>query len=887
MSVEPAPAHVVSPRRRPLGFELVFVVLISAAVMVPGIWRYSLVDPWETHYGEVARMMLQNNDWVHTEWPQDNEGFRSKPVLQFWMMAAGMRAVGVAADGGYSGEMVDSARVMIGIRLPFILSAIAGLTLMWWMLARLISRRLAWLGLLVVGSAPMFCLIARNAIPDMPMVACTIGAMALFTMAVEDGERPILPIWRPRWRGRDLSIDARHVVLGLAGGFVLLQAAYYAFYFIMSPQLAVRGRMPSPALWLPLLMVLGVGAMNRTGWLILRLPLVLVGGAIATIKNEPMPERPSRAPRRGVGGVFHLVFGWATDGTLEAWDKHALDRYLVRGLMVFPGWLVRWLMGVKQSSFAFTWQWTGEVAELLFRMKPLTTMRQVYLLGCYSLLGISVLAKGPPGLAVVGLVGTFHVLILGRWRALYDGAFEIKRGVIFMLVTFLPWHVAMFLKDGLRFIDEYLFTHVLNRAAVGVDNSPGTFEYYADQIGHGMWLWAALLPAALAAAFLRGRQDTREGRVRFMMALWAICGVAMFCLVQTKFHHYILPALPPLCLLVAFLLDDIWTKQYRLHPLLAALGVGIVFLVCRDLMHEPERWIEMFVFRYDRPWPTGDPWTIDPSDGLLALGVLAAVVIPLLATKLVRIGVLAVGAAGLAICVWALQVYMPLAGQHWGMRDAIRTYYQQRTVYGEKLVYFGNHQLYDDWHDAGDTWSFDSFIPDTLHAGQPMTLTVEVHKVDDERITETTVTLVGTATGIHGHTIDVTLAKGERGKLDELIKKGEPRGPYPAHPPVHAVDADRLIAWQLYWRGENFWSGDEIWGYPPEMKTAYMKTDNVDFNKYINDRTRAPAGRRYFVVTEAGRITGIRSMLPTQRGRDSFEVLDTTSNKFSLAGFTL
>ncbi|MBL0213462.1 MAG: glycosyltransferase family 39 protein [Myxococcales bacterium] len=884
---EPAAAHVVSPRRRPLGFELMLVVLISAAVMVPGIWRYSLVDPWETHYGEVARMMLQNNDWVHTEWPQDNEGFRSKPVLQFWMMAAGMRAVGVGEDGGYSGEMVDSARVMIGIRLPFILSAIAGLTLLWWMLACLVSRRLAWLSLLTVGSAPMFAMIARNAMPDMPMVACTIGAMALFTMAVEDGERPILPFYRLRFRRREFALDARHVVLGLACGFILIQAAYYAFYFLMSPQLAVRGRMPSPALWLPLIMVLGVGAMSRHGFLILRLPFVLFGGAVSAILNEPVPLRAPRPPARGMFGLASRLFGWVKDGTLEAWDKHALDRYLVRGLMVFPGWLFRWIGGVSNNTLGATWEASGVLAEQMFVMKPLTTLRQVYLIGCYALLGVSVLAKGPPGLAVVGIVGALHVIILGRWRGLYEGAFELKRGVIMMLATFLPWHVAMFLKDGLRFIDEYLFTHVLNRAAVGVDNSPGTFEYYTDQIGHGMWLWAALLPAALACAFLRARQDTREGRVRFMVALWAICGVAMFCLVQTKFHHYILPAIPPLAILVAFLLDDLWSKRYTLHPLLAGLGVGIVLMICRDLMHEPERWIEMFVFRYDRPWPNGEPWSIDPSDGIFALGIGAALVLPLLATRFVRAGVIAVGAAGLAICVWALQVYMPLAGQHWGMRDAIRTYYEQRTIYGEKLVYFGAHQLYSDWSDVKDTWSFETFIPDTLQAGQPITLEIEVHKAEDERILESEVTLFGTATGIGDHTVTVTLAPGERAKLDALVAKGEPRGPKPARPPVRAVDADRLIAWQLYWRGENFWSGDEIWGWPTEMKTAFMKTDNVEFNKYINDRVRAPLGRRYFVVTEGGRITGMRSMIPTQRGRDSFEVLDTTSNKFSLAGFTL
>jgi len=247
-----ATADVVAPRRRLLGLELALVVGVALAVLVPGIWRYSLVDPWETHYGEVARMMLQNHDWVHTEWPQDGEGFRSKPVLQFWLMAAGMRAVGVGEDGGYSGEMADSPMVMVGIRLPFILCAIAGLTLMWWMLARLISRRMAWLALLVVGSTPIFCMIARNAMPDMPMVACTIGALSLFLMAVEDGDRSITPMWH--MTKRRIPFDARHVVLALVGGFIGIQAIYYAVYFLGSPQLALRGRIPNPALWLPLMM---------------------------------------------------------------------------------------------------------------------------------------------------------------------------------------------------------------------------------------------------------------------------------------------------------------------------------------------------------------------------------------------------------------------------------------------------------------------------------------------------------------------------------------------------------------------------------------------------------------------------------------------------------
>jgi 4-amino-4-deoxy-L-arabinose transferase-like glycosyltransferase len=160
---------LVAPRRR-LGFELALVIVVSLIVLVPGIGGYSLVDPWETHYGEVARNMLVDHDLVHMQWPGTNpegtlsEGFRSKPVLTFWLMASGLTAVG---EGHYSGSMVHDARTMVGLRLPFLLCGIAGLVLVWWMLARLVNRRLAWLALLVVGTCPMFCLIARQAIPDM------------------------------------------------------------------------------------------------------------------------------------------------------------------------------------------------------------------------------------------------------------------------------------------------------------------------------------------------------------------------------------------------------------------------------------------------------------------------------------------------------------------------------------------------------------------------------------------------------------------------------------------------------------------------------------------------------------------------------------------------
>ena len=152
-------------------------MLVALAVLVPGIWRYSLVDPWETHYGEVARddaagpRLGPHRLARHERRPKDDEGFRSKPVLTFWLMAAGMRAVGVADDGGYSGEMVHDARTMVAIRMPFILCGVLGLMLMWWMLARLVSRG-AWRGSRCSSSARRrsSAWSRGKAIPDMPLV---------------------------------------------------------------------------------------------------------------------------------------------------------------------------------------------------------------------------------------------------------------------------------------------------------------------------------------------------------------------------------------------------------------------------------------------------------------------------------------------------------------------------------------------------------------------------------------------------------------------------------------------------------------------------------------------------------------------------------------------
>jgi hypothetical protein len=121
--------------------------------------------------------------------------------------------------------------------------------------------------------------------------------------------------------------------------------------------------------------------------------------------------------------------------------------------------------------------------------------------------------------------------------------------------------------------------------------------------------------------------------------------------------------------------------------------------------------------------------------------------------------------------------------------------------------------------------------------------------------------------------------------LAELVARGRKQERGSARRPWMQVDADRLLAWQLLWRGENFWSSGEIWGETEDTRTVFGNTDNKQFLKYVKEPSRQ--GRTFFLITEAGRAAGLKSVLPSKRARETARTLDTSCNKFTLLRFTL
>src|SRR5213075_948198 len=180
---------------------LLLVMLFGVLLYIPFAGSYGLWDPWETHYGEVARQMTSRGDYISLWWPGspiDSEYFWSKPVLTFWIMSLSMHLAGIGGPGSPPGQMAVGSAAEWALRVPFCLTALMALVGVYLPTARFVSRRAAVLAVVSLGTFPLFSLVARQAMTDMAFIgpmtlALGLGALALFEQ--NDQELP-----RRRWK---------------------------------------------------------------------------------------------------------------------------------------------------------------------------------------------------------------------------------------------------------------------------------------------------------------------------------------------------------------------------------------------------------------------------------------------------------------------------------------------------------------------------------------------------------------------------------------------------------------------------------------------------------------------------------------------------------------
>ncbi len=220
----------------------------------------------------------------------------------------------------------------------------------------------------------------------------------------------------------------------------------------------------------------------------------------------------------------------------------------------------------------------------------------------------------------------------------------------------------------------------------------GTFVYFVEQLGYGIFPWVAAIPGAAAVAARARPAASGRDRATILVVSWALVVLALFGLSSTKFHHYAFPAVPALALLVALFLDRLLEEGVAAHAVALLAGAALFVLVGRDVWQAPKHLVDLFVYNYARPYPAAELLRAVPS---IRLGALSLSLAPhqLHAGLFTFMGAAAVGAAAWGSRRWLVGTFAAGAvlfavhgswvlwrhlAPHWSQRDLVHTYFVER-----------------------------------------------------------------------------------------------------------------------------------------------------------------------------------------------------------------
>lgn len=685
---------------------------------------FGLWDPWETHYGEVTRNMIETFDWVNPWWgyarkigsePIAGEWFFSKPIYIFWAECTFIKLI------GYSDWALRMPQALLGASMA---AAVYLGT------ERIVGRRHALWATLAVALSPFVYMVARQAQTDNPFVSTmTIGLMFLLAAVF----------------GRRQQFSAR--------GFAWVIAGFYTFALLnLLPQFAI----------------------------------------IATDLYDPNAVGLVNVIQQN--GVWHVALFYAPASLV-----------LLSSIAV-PLLRQRKAGGWQDPAFQDLW------------------LRRFLLYSSYMMMAQATYAKGLLGFCVPGAILVLYLLASGNWRII--GRLDLLRGIPLFFITVLPWYVAMFCRHGMPYYQRFFIHDHFNRVGAGVHQiDTGTFEYFVEWLGYGMWPWAAFAPLALFAAAAQLRPDSSpqapapvHGRpfeqLRSFALLWFLLAFILFTLSSTRFHHYILPGVPALAMLTGWYLVDLADDRHPRARVAVVLAMALLLVTTVGILGDYQNLRSLFTYKYDRPLPENLPldwsakvvWASDAAPvqtwaetpfgrmvgpmvaNLLNIGwfrfetfwkvagSLGAIGILLMwSARLRRIGLGATTAAALLVAFWALNYYMPSLAPHWSQKYLFEKYYE-------------------DCH---------------IHPNPPL-----VHEAYHPLLRRAGLNAVA----------DFFDAKPKR------------------------VCKEDIVSWLITWRGETYYSNNEI---RPLNKATQLGPYLQEINK----------GKTFYVVAERGRIPGLDSKL--------------------------
>ncbi len=199
----------------------------------------------------------------------------------------------------------------------------------------------------------------------------------------------------------------------------------------------------------------------------------------------------------------------------------------------------------------------------------------------WLLVGLAFLAKGLIALVLPGITLLLYGAVTRQFSAFFSARFW--RWSLLAVAITMPWFVVVSQRNP-EFLNYFFIHEHFARFSSSVHERDKPFWFFLAVGAAGVLPFMGLIPRAIALRS-RSAQATPGFDARLFLSLWVVVVIAFFSISRSKLPLYILPALPPVAVLLAY------RSMTAARPTLAAsflampvLGVAIAVLLWHPTM---------------------------------------------------------------------------------------------------------------------------------------------------------------------------------------------------------------------------------------------------------------------------------------------------------------
>ena len=222
--------------------------------------------------------------------------------------------------------------------------------------------------------------------------------------------------------------------------------------------------------------------------------------------------------------------------------------------------------------------------------------KKVLIILMYALSALACMTKGLIGIVLPGMVAFLWIAFTNNWKKIKEMLY--LPGILTFLAIFLPWHIAVSLKNPDFFNFYFIHEHFL-RYTTKVHQRFQPIWFFLPITLLGLFPWTGFAITALGNAM----KSIKKSENIFLLA-WIFGILGFFSLSNSKLIPYILPIFPPIAYITGTMLSDVEDiLNFKIGTYLT-IAISLILVVAfsfakeqiTDVMANPDVIVIMSVF---------------------------------------------------------------------------------------------------------------------------------------------------------------------------------------------------------------------------------------------------------------------------------------------------